>query len=232
MYWWCLNQYDEDDNVERFSYEIDMIQFGYRCHHGDEKPFDDKISEEDRKVPEEDPSEKDSQAGDDKSLRLSILGMPRSASEANHVLGSSIAGIDSCLFECLVNAANHGLPQSSRMSIVMEQFERVHQGSKGCLCICNAQERSMTLVGRDEESLSYGGEPTSLDSVQGAVLGKVLSPSKRDKEVEFLQLIRGNFSLVEYERKFDELSSFIPHLLNTEECKMRHFGVRIAARFV
>lgn len=30
-------------------------------------------------------------------------------------------------------------------------------------------------------------------------------------------------SLVEYERKFDELACYAPHLVDTEECKARRF---------
>ena len=42
-------------------------------------------------------------------------------------------------------------------------------------------------------------------------------------EEEFLQLTQGSLSLVEYERKFDELSRFAPHLVDTEELKARRF---------
>lgn len=50
--------------------------------------------------------------------------------------------------------------------------------------------------------------------------------AKRDeKEVEFLQLTQGNLFLVEYERWFDELSHFAPHLVDIEERKARCFEI-------
>ena len=55
-------------------------------------------------------------------------------------------------------------------------------------------------------------------------LEKYFSLAKRDeKEAKFLQLSQGSLSLVEYERKFDELSRFAPHLVDTEERKARRF---------
>ncbi|KAJ4702887.1 Cellular nucleic acid-binding protein [Melia azedarach] len=44
-----------------------------------------------------------------------------------------------------------------------------------------------------------------------------------DKEAEFIQLTQGSKSLIEYERKFEELSRFAPHLLDTEARKARRF---------
>lgn len=43
------------------------------------------------------------------------------------------------------------------------------------------------------------------------------------KEMEFLRLQQGTMTLVEYERKFEELSSFAPHLVDTEEKRARRF---------
>ncbi|KAJ4717071.1 Retrotransposon protein, putative, Ty3-gypsy subclass [Melia azedarach] len=44
-----------------------------------------------------------------------------------------------------------------------------------------------------------------------------------DKEAEFIQLTQGSKSLIEYERKFEELSRFAPHLVDTEARKARRF---------
>ncbi|KAF3453942.1 hypothetical protein FNV43_RR04383 [Rhamnella rubrinervis] len=50
---------------------------------------------------------------------------------------------------------------------------------------------------------------------------------KDEMEAEFLRLTQGNLSLVEHERKFDELSCYAPHLVNIEECKARRFKKRL-----
>ncbi|KAF3434569.1 hypothetical protein FNV43_RR21654 [Rhamnella rubrinervis] len=53
---------------------------------------------------------------------------------------------------------------------------------------------------------------------------KVFRRVKReDKEAEFLSLKQENLSLVEYERKFNELSHYAPYLVDTKECKARIF---------
>ncbi|KAL2457228.1 CCHC-type domain-containing protein [Abeliophyllum distichum] len=46
---------------------------------------------------------------------------------------------------------------------------------------------------------------------------------KDQKEMEFLRLQHGTMTLVEYERKFEELSRFAPHLVDTEEKRARRF---------
>ncbi|CAA2959117.1 Hypothetical predicted protein, partial [Olea europaea subsp. europaea] len=43
------------------------------------------------------------------------------------------------------------------------------------------------------------------------------------KEMEFLRLQQGTMTLVEYERKFEELSRFAPHLVDTKEKRARRF---------
>ena len=55
-------------------------------------------------------------------------------------------------------------------------------------------------------------------------LEKYFPRVKREKkEMEFISLKQGNLSLVEYERKFDELSRYAPHLVDIEERKARRF---------
>ena len=55
-------------------------------------------------------------------------------------------------------------------------------------------------------------------------LQKYFPLAKRDeKEAEFLQLTQGSLSLVEYERRFDELSRFTSHLVDIEEDNVRRF---------
>ena len=46
---------------------------------------------------------------------------------------------------------------------------------------------------------------------------------REEKEMEFISLKQRNLSLVEYERKFDKLSRYAPHLMDTEERKARRF---------
>jgi len=41
------------------------------------------------------------------------------------------------------------------------------------------------------------------------------------KEAEFLMLKQGSMTLVEYKRKFDELSRFAPELMDTEQKSAR-----------
>ncbi|XP_052171591.1 uncharacterized protein LOC127787569 [Diospyros lotus] len=46
---------------------------------------------------------------------------------------------------------------------------------------------------------------------------------RNQKEAEFLMLKQGSLTLIEYERKFDELSRFAPALVDTEQKKARRF---------
>ncbi|XP_052209183.1 uncharacterized protein LOC127812703 [Diospyros lotus] len=48
-------------------------------------------------------------------------------------------------------------------------------------------------------------------------------PDPRKKEAEFLMLKQGSLTLIEYERKFDELSRFTPALVDTEQKRARRF---------
>ncbi|KAL5779261.1 hypothetical protein ACOSQ2_009998 [Xanthoceras sorbifolium] len=46
---------------------------------------------------------------------------------------------------------------------------------------------------------------------------------RNEKELEFIQLTQEIKSLVEYERKFEQLSQSAPHLINTEQHKINRF---------
>jgi len=46
---------------------------------------------------------------------------------------------------------------------------------------------------------------------------------KRIKEREFLSLKQGCLKVIEYTTRFNELSRFVPHQINTEERRMDHF---------
>lgn len=46
---------------------------------------------------------------------------------------------------------------------------------------------------------------------------------KDDKETEFLHLMQGNPSVVQYERKFTKLSCFTPDLVGTSKWKVKRF---------
>lgn len=53
-------------------------------------------------------------------------------------------------------------------------------------------------------------------------MDKYFPQSLRDhKESEFLQLKQRTMSLTEYERKFDQLSRYASHLVDTEDKKRR-----------
>ncbi|KAL2533334.1 RNA-directed DNA polymerase [Abeliophyllum distichum] len=55
-------------------------------------------------------------------------------------------------------------------------------------------------------------------------MGKYFSQSLKDqKEAEFLQLMQENMPLGEYERKFERLSRYAPHMVNTELTKAKRF---------
>jgi len=54
---------------------------------------------------------------------------------------------------------------------------------------------------------------------------------QRTKEREFLGLKQGNWSVAEYTAKFNELSRFAPHQVNTEERKMDYFEQGLKGRF-
>ncbi|KAF3451260.1 hypothetical protein FNV43_RR07355 [Rhamnella rubrinervis] len=74
---------------------------------------------------------------------------------------------------------------------------------------------------RDLEKIFTQMECTESQKVE-LFLKRYFPIVKRDeKEAEFLRLIQGNLSLVEYEQKFDELSHYAPHLVDTEERKAR-----------
>ena len=66
--------------------------------------------------------------------------------------------------------------------------------------------------------------------VQDFVLEKVFSLSEARGEGNRVHKYKqGNHSLIEYERKFDKLSRYVPHLVDTEEHKARRFekGLRL-----
>ena len=43
------------------------------------------------------------------------------------------------------------------------------------------------------------------------------------KEIEFINLVQGYVIVTQYERQFEQLSRFAPHLVDIEECKVRKF---------
>ncbi|KAF3440754.1 hypothetical protein FNV43_RR19040 [Rhamnella rubrinervis] len=96
-------------------------------------------------------------------------------------------------------------------------FKRFHppvfKGSTNALVVedwIRDLEKTFTLIECTEsQKVAY-----DMDSIQGVVSQEVLPYSKTGQE---------NLSLVEYERKFDEFSRYAPHLMDTEECKTRHF---------
>ncbi|KAH7542658.1 hypothetical protein FEM48_Zijuj02G0097500 [Ziziphus jujuba var. spinosa] len=53
-----------------------------------------------------------------------------------------------------------------------------------------------------------------------------------NKIVEFIELKQGKMTLARYERKFDELSRYAPHLVDTDERKAKKFerGLRDGLR--
>ncbi|XP_022851499.1 uncharacterized protein LOC111373224 [Olea europaea var. sylvestris] len=56
------------------------------------------------------------------------------------------------------------------------------------------------------------------------VMAKYFPQALRDfKESEFLQLRQGSMSLTDYERQFEQLSRYAPHLVDTEVKKIRRF---------
>ncbi|XP_022897718.1 uncharacterized protein LOC111411415 [Olea europaea var. sylvestris] len=56
------------------------------------------------------------------------------------------------------------------------------------------------------------------------VMAKYFPQALRDfKESEFLQLRQGKLSLIDYERQFEQLSRYAPHLVDTEVKKIRRF---------
>lgn len=58
------------------------------------------------------------------------------------------------------------------------------------------------------------------------VMTKYFSQSPRDRrDAEFLQLKQGNMSFDEYERKFEQLSRYATHLVDTERKKARNHGI-------
>ncbi|XP_022866951.1 uncharacterized protein LOC111386718, partial [Olea europaea var. sylvestris] len=56
------------------------------------------------------------------------------------------------------------------------------------------------------------------------VMAKYFPQALRDfKESEFLQLRQGSMSLTDYERQFEQLSRYAPHLVDTEVKQIRRF---------
>lgn len=63
-----------------------------------------------------------------------------------------------------------------------------------------------------------------MERIQGINNTKVFSQSFRDqKETEFLELRQGSMSVVEYETKFNQLSRYAIHLVDTYIKKARRF---------
>ncbi|KAK2646729.1 hypothetical protein Ddye_021924 [Dipteronia dyeriana] len=51
----------------------------------------------------------------------------------------------------------------------------------------------------------------------------VLEELRNEKEAELIGLIQGSMSLVEYERKFEQLSRFAPYMIDTDQLKTNRF---------
>ncbi|XP_057794396.1 uncharacterized protein LOC131010747 [Salvia miltiorrhiza] len=59
---------------------------------------------------------------------------------------------------------------------------------------------------------------------KGVVMDKYFPLSFREKkETEFFELKQGNMTIEEYERKFNELARFAPHLVDTEDKMIARF---------
>jgi hypothetical protein len=71
------------------------------------------------------------------------------------------------------------------------------------------------------------------DDFKEEIRDKFFPQALRDhKETEFLRLVQGDMDIVEYERRFEELSRYAPHLVETEFKKARRFerGLRSDVR--
>lgn len=82
---------------------------------------------------------------------------------------------------------------------------------------------------RNEEQLAA----LTWDKFKAEIRDKFFPQALRDhKESEFLRLVQGEMDITEYERKFEELSRYAPHLVETEFKKARHFerGLRLNGR--
>ncbi|KAF3455605.1 hypothetical protein FNV43_RR00239 [Rhamnella rubrinervis] len=81
--------------------------------------------------------------------------------------------------------------------------------------------RGYTLDPVDPEDFDPWDEPArdATSHLVEAIERLVAQNKREEKEAEFISLKQGNLSLVEYERKFDELSRYAPLLVDTEECK-------------
>ncbi|XP_022843179.1 uncharacterized protein LOC111366705 [Olea europaea var. sylvestris] len=62
------------------------------------------------------------------------------------------------------------------------------------------------------------------DQFKTEMLEKYFSQALHNyKEAKFLQLIQGDMDIIEYERKFEQLSWYAPHLASTEQMKARRY---------
>jgi len=71
------------------------------------------------------------------------------------------------------------------------------------------------------------------DDFKEEIRDKFFPQALRDhRETEFLRLVQGDMDIVEYERRFEELSRYAPHLVETEFKKARRFerGLRSDVR--
>ncbi|KAF3443065.1 hypothetical protein FNV43_RR16986 [Rhamnella rubrinervis] len=84
------------------------------------------------------------------------------------------------------------------------------------------------------EFVAYGYSPKPVDSedfdppeFKGSMNPLATEIKLEEKEAEFLSMKQSNLSLIEYKRKFDILSHYAPHLVDTKECKAQRFKKRL-----
>ncbi|KAF3451307.1 hypothetical protein FNV43_RR07402 [Rhamnella rubrinervis] len=112
---------------------------------------------------------------------------------------------------------------STKVSVVCE-FDGVGQVSEGPW-LFDVLLKKKRILEEEKDPKEEEEDPEEFPAnFKELFLEKYFSIIKQDeKKAEFLCLTQGNFSLVEYERKFDELSHYVPHFVNTEERKARRF---------
>ncbi|XP_022861400.1 uncharacterized protein LOC111381801 [Olea europaea var. sylvestris] len=78
---------------------------------------------------------------------------------------------------------------------------------------------SVSCTGTEEQQRDLTWE-----QFKDEVMAKYFPQALRDfKESEFLQLRKGKFSLIDYERQIEQLSRYAPYLVDTEVKKIRRF---------
>ncbi|XP_022155935.1 uncharacterized protein LOC111022935 [Momordica charantia] len=120
---------------------------------------------------------------------------------------------------------NRNAPANDRVNRVVEQFRMLHPPSFDVACATY-----MLKIGVNKwwnmtrKTWNIAENPMGSDRFKELFYGKFFPlTARQNKEADFIKLEQGKLSLIEYEKKFEELSHYAPHLVDTDWRKARKF---------